>query len=381
MDWSRAGDTKEPFVALVPGEDVPLIDVDIPAAIRGFEREKILRRRVKDQFGLSAEQADLRPFGAGSRQNSWNRALLGDPKKLAVWREAEGVARPNCRAVLPDYLGLPTGADIWVVSGDANRLVARFGPADGASGETDLILAQMALLASDGVPKAIFVQGDIPPEITDFGETHNVPICNDIATLAPHTNTRLQVFGHGELSLDLRQEPRAAEVKMRRLLAAWRLPVVLGLFGAAGLAASLIVQTQGHEARTDALRGETVALLRQNLVPTGPILDIPVQVTTRLQQLERDNAPIVRATPALVMFKRLSQDLGNAGLIEARFERGSGMEIDVELASFAAVDGLIARLLDRGFTVRVVESSARDGGVFARINLRVADPKGGQADE
>ena len=276
----RLGDGAPPtgsFVTLVPGTDAPLLALVLPATLKGPAREEVARRQVRDRLGAGF---DLRPLGG----EGWTRAAVALRSAVLRWRGSLGTAAPRCRAILPDYLMLPAAPGLWSVASDRDGIAARLGPGDGFSAEPGLGLRMLAQALAEArtagtMPRAVLrIGADAAADALFDG----VPLAHAAAEL-PQGMVPL-VLGHGELSADFARDPRAdaagIEARLRRAL--W--PAVLVLLGALGWAAAQGLATRQDRARAVAVAAETLAAVRRDLLPDGPILDLRVQVTREIDR-------------------------------------------------------------------------------------------------
>src|SRR6056297_2519329 len=79
----------QPFVAVVPGEAVPLIPLDLPGALRGTARERVARRQLRDAYGGGEAGLDARPARLGETPETWQRMLVAEAGARADWARSE----------------------------------------------------------------------------------------------------------------------------------------------------------------------------------------------------------------------------------------------------------------------------------------------------
>ena len=386
-------------VGLVPGAEAPLLAVTPPARLRGFAREQVGFRQLRDALGQKA--LELRPFEASAAAGSgpkgmWTRALAADRAAATRWRAMAG---PGGRAVLPDYLALPAAADLWVLAVTEGGLLARLGPGDGFSAPLALASRQMqAALAAGPVPKAVLWIGAVPEgvlevtaQITAQFEAREIPVLSDPAALAKLGIAPPKRFAHGELALDLRRDPGAARAALARRVLPWRWPLLAGLLAVALWSATQMLVIDRLEAREKAFRDDTLARVRVHFVPTGPILDVRVQVAQALAAAEAASGGATRAVSPLDLFERAAAVIHAQGAKaeSLNYLPQEGLAAVVLVADFAAAEALATALRAAGLTVRLIEArvEAGDGGrggangapnsATVRAELRLTlDPEG-----
>ncbi|MYM55951.1 type II secretion system protein GspL [Thalassovita mangrovi] len=359
-------------IALVPGVETPLYGLDLPKGLRGQAREQVARRQLADRIGLGDGSIGMRPFVPGTDRDSWCRVLVFDPDQLAQWREL------SCRAVLPDYLSLPAAEGIWTVQrdeiGGAPVILARLGPEDGfsAAPEIALMLLQRALAA--GKPRAILNMGDPLPELVALAEAQDVPLLGSVEELTQKGLPLPRLLAHDELSCDLRNDPMAARAQLARQVLPWRWPLLAGAVAAALWATAQWVAIERLDSQTRDVAAQTEALVRQNFVETGPILDIRLQVSRALSQARAAaNAGGGRTDPLDLTIRAAAVlDREGARTDSIRFTEGDGLTLILRLPDFAAAETVTAALVAEGLAATLVESRVGEAETGVRTEIRIA---------
>ncbi|MCD9149791.1 type II secretion system protein GspL [Pseudophaeobacter flagellatus] len=406
-------------VITVPGSQIPLLRLALPPGLRGQAREQVAKRQLADQTGLGQNSLSLRPFmpqqtdPIRSRQtrglDSWTRVLAGDSDWLHSLQELPG------RAVLPDYLTLPTAAGVWsltleqiVAPGPAvppaaqpgphpvlqsgagsaatlPLLVARLGPGDGFSARPALGLAMLhqALQAAPSTPpQAILWLG--PPEAPELAEITAVARAHDIALIhSPEEAKALDLprperFAHGELACDLRHNPMAARARLAAAVLPWRWPLLAACLAAGLWAAGQWIELTRISAEIAAQTARNQALVRAHFVPSGPVLDARLQVSRALADLQRNSAAAGAHFDPLDLTGRLAQKVAAAGLRPdlLSYRAGEGLLLALRLPDFAAADQLAATLraaqLSPSLTKSRVDEARR--GVYVEFVITDREP-------
>lgn len=361
------------FVALVPGEEAPLLSLVLPATLRGAAREDVARRQAQDRLGAPGAALDIRParLGAG---DGWTRVAVADRAVVQRWRKALGTGAGRCKGLVPDYLALPAAPGLWSIDASDAVLRARLGPGDGFTAETALgmTMIEAALRESEaaqGAPRAVLLTGSARAAVIPL--LHGVTIVSESGDLPAGLQPR--VLEQGELSVDFARDPRAdaeaVERQVRRLV--W--PVALMVAGALGWAGATALAARSDRAMAEAVRAETLAAVRRDVLPTGPILDLRVQVQ-RAIEARRDGATDAPEALAMLDLLRLAAPVLVAGQVEPRSvaygPASDGLLVTVALDSFRALDTLNAALTEAGLAVTVERSGTDEGGVSAELMLR-----------
>ena len=370
---------------LAPGAEAALIRLDLPRGLKGPAREQVAWRYLRDQMGLGPEQVEMRPWSADKGAAAeWDRVLLVDAARMALWR----AGGERASAILPDYLALPAAQDLWVISGTDIGISARLGLRDGLSCETELAPALLAraledALAADAAPKAVLCVGATPGWLSDLLQPHDIPVAADMAALAAHGIVAPERLAHGELLADLRSDPRAARDRLRRRVLPWRWPALAAMLAAAIWAGDRMIELRALDQGTDALRAEITQITRDRFVPAGPILDIRAQVSRALAAAQAEAQNADRSVSPLVLLGQASDVIRAQGAEPdlIAFTALDGLEIELRLADFAAVDQLVAALANAGIDtdLRDARTTSGAGGEDAggvRVALRLTPMQG-----
>lgn len=359
-------------VALVPGEDAPLVLLDLPPGLTGIAREQVAQRQLSDLLGAQAGTLQMRPFALQGQEDRWTRVIVAEAGQIAAWRDQAG---PRCQAVLPDYLALPAAEGFWTVAHEDGRVRVRFGLTDGTTtNETGLCLQAARLIGTDTAPDSVLRFGPPLPVFEAHMAAAGIPVTTDAKPAA------LRAFGHGELGLDLRADPQAARTRLRRQIGAWRWPVLTGALAAGLWAAAQLTVIRATEAETAEITSRTLAQVRETLVPDGPILDLRVQVTRALDASRAALRADTDEVSPLDLFARAAPIIFAAGAAPqtVSWQPDEGLRLVLTLPDFAAVDALVDALGAEGLRVSVRDArlaEASEGGV--RADLAVTQPEQG----
>lgn len=374
---AKGPDALSGSVVLAPGTEVPLLAVDLPKTLRGGSREQVAWRQLQDLYGLSADDIEMRPYVGAGKADSWTRVLVVDAALIARWREKTGQA---CRAILPDYLALPAASDLWVISATEDILQVRLGTQDGFSGDVDMVRLMLGRALSGGdisAPKAVLHLGPKPPWLTDL--MGDIPVVDQPDALQKLGVETPKVLAHGELATDLRTDPRAIREHLRRRILPWRWPVLSGMLAVGVWAATQIIDIRDLDQATDTTRAEIETIVRDQFVPTGPILDIRVQVSRALAAQQASiTAGSGQVSPLVLLGQVADVAVGLAATPDQiTYSQTDGLTMDVRLADFAAVDRLVAALENSGIAAEVRDARVGGDSAGVQVDLRLS-PSGGE---
>lgn len=371
---SGAALPQQPFVATVPGAEAPMVPLDLPAALRGQARERVARRQLRDVLGGSDAGLDARPARLGPAGERWQRMLVVEAAARATWAQTASAAGALCHAILPDYLALPAAPDLWVIDAQGPCVRVRLGTQDGFSAEPDLALALLQEALTGHPPRAVLRSGAVAPGIDVWLAAQAIPVCLEAADLAAHAVAPPVRFSNGETTLDLARDPGAELAEMRRTLRALRLPVALAALGIAAWIGALVLETRDLRAQGLAYRRNAEAILREVMIPSGPILDIRSQVSQMIERARSAGDGAEAEARPLDVLRRAGLVLGahETTVTRVSYQPGAGLVIDLQMADFAALDALVGDLREAGTGVQVAQSVTREGeGIEAVLAMSV----------
>lgn len=347
---------RKPYVLVVPGQAVPVVNFDLPAGISGAARRRIARQQLADRLGTGTEDLFLAP--CDSANALWTRALVCDASLRSDWLADPLAKDKGCRAVLPAYLALPAAEDLLSVEAEEDTVHVRLGLDDGFSAPAALAADLIARALAGRDLKYARVSDDVPESVK------RLVTATGLATATQDVGAR---FAAGELAADLRASDKANPGAAVGLMLTAMLLAVLAF---ALWSASLVVETRALQEQTAGVRASTNAMLRAGPIPDGPILDIRQQVTRALAERSGSSGPDQGAP--LTLFSRATVALFGSGahVSAVDYAPETGLAIDVSTTDFAAIDALVAELRAAGMDVSTTGLRSRDqGGAAARLIL------------
>ena len=364
-------------IMLVPGSDVPALALDLPKGLRGQNREQVARRQLRDHVGVDAQAAEMRPFQTRAIGDNWSRVLVADRALVEAWRDRAGT---QCRAVLPDYLALPTVPALWSIAATPHGVAVRLGPEDGfgAPADTALALLDRALQDTDPAPKALLRIGPAQRPFEALFEARGIPVITDVTQADALGLSTPQVLGHGEAQMDLRLDPQMARATFARRVLPWRWPLVLGLIAAGLWTASQLIVLNRITAETSEITANTTSLVQDHFIKTGPVLDVRIQVSQALARLQSKAVGPVTRTDPMQLFNRAAKIIASQGA-ETRAVIYTGDEtlaMILQVTDFAAAERLAAALSEAELEITVIDTRVDEGASTVRTELRVAARSG-----
>lgn len=364
-------------IMLVSGGDVPTLALDLPKGLRGQNREQVARRQLRDQIGVDAQTTEMRPFQTKVSGQSWSRVLVADRSLVEAWRDQAGA---SCRAVLPDYLALPTAPALWSIAATPQGVAVRLGPEDGfgAPIDTALALLDRALRESDPTPKALLRIGPAQRQFEALLETRGIAIITDVTQAAALDLATPLVLGYGEAQMDLRKDPQMARAVLARRVLPWRWPLGLGLIAAGLWAAAQLVVIDRIKTETNAVTASTATMVQEHFVKTGPVLDARIQVSQALALLQAEAAsPVSRANP-MQLFNQAAKIVAEQGAQTrtAIYNGDETLAMILQVADFAAAEQLVAALSKADIKVAVIDTRVSEAANTVRTELQLTATSG-----
>jgi len=347
--WPRG----EACALIVPGELVVSLDVDVPTGLRGQKAERIARNGLAD---CVADPLDALHIVSGPAQPGRYHALAirADLLEQAVApRRSEGVF---IDAIVPDYLTVPFEPGAVSIKAEQDRLVVRTGLCSGFAAETDFAILLLEEMCERQPFQSIRIEG------------HSAALEAFCADRALEVQT-------GSLETDqtcpmnLATGRFSADAGLGARLRLWRLP--LGVIAAALV---LVIGTESVRINraTDALaeidhRIET--LMRADLVPAGPLLDVRLQTNRALNDL-RANAQGGEGAMTQLLRQADQSLLSGARSIKSLEYKDQSLQAELSVTDFRALEVLTTALGRQGLIVQIDRSEAVSGaGVDAVLIL------------
>ena len=374
--WPRG----QSVVMLVPGEHAIVLEFEMPARVRRGAADRIAFHAVQDLVG--DDMADIhfvrlpRDRGAAA---SKGRAIVVNRACMEAWRSRAREGDVRLAGILPDYLALPWTPGCWTMGVEPGRLRLRLDRLDGFAAEPAL---GMAILESrlDDAPsppdriRLLSGNGAAADTLADvlarLGEA-KIPVEREAL---PATGAS---FEHGEIDANLVTGAFSEHPELAQEINRWRVPA--GVAAAALLAWVLDSGLALRQQRTEieAVDRRIEEIVRADLVPTGPIVDVRIQSARSLEALRTRTGPSRDAGEFLALLASGGEALAAGTRQISRVSYREGVLIaEVTLADFRALESLSAELAGRKLVVDMQSSSSSgEEGVQATLAIR---PRAGE---
>ncbi|NUB42762.1 hypothetical protein GEU84_000050 [Fertoebacter nigrum] len=321
-----------PGVVWLPGEDVLLLAVELPA-MPAAQRRAAIGFAVEDRIAQPLDEVDV-ILGPALGPSTWLAAVVARNR-----RPQAGGAR-----LLPDTLALPVPAAGWAVWAGARVLVR---PADGsgfACRPTDLAL----FWAAAGAPPITLYAGDLPPGMAVTARAA-LP-----AAIAPAL-----------AGFDLAQHRHGAGQGLPRGLGALAAVLTLAVAGHLALmAADVLALSRLSASREAELR---VALTAAGQ-PPGADLDTSLARALAARQPAGQGGflPLMAQ-----VFAAMAPEAGHVTLRDLRYDAAEGSaQATLDAPDLATLQGLETALAAAGLAVTAGAATTGDGGAEVQMTLR-----------
>jgi general secretion pathway protein L len=349
-----------PFVGLIDGAMVPLLSFVLPKGLKGNARRDVAMRQLRDQIGTAAQSVEIQPLHGTRSKDLWTHGIVKDKAVDALISGLGLKDNVGCAAVLPDFMALPAAEDLWTIDVGECATRVRLGVDDGFSGEAAFAVLSLDKALVRDKPRGVLRLGRENTQIDAFLAALDVPIVDAPVAMEQHDLPVPQVYSHNELALDLRVNGQAEIADAARNIRAAVWPVLVGVAALGIWMVSMSMNTNAARTQALNLRKETLQVVRENFVPTGPILDVKRQVSQAIiNAKDAAKSDATDNTPFEVL-RQAGVALGDYPdvLKSTSFSQAEGLILRLSLDDFKTLDEIVATIGDAGLTVRVGSSDA-----------------------
>ena len=370
--WPRT----QRVMMLVPGDQAIVLDFEIPTRVRRAAAGRIAFHAIQDLVG--ADMGDIHfvrlPRDRRAAENK-GRAIVTSRACMEAWHGRARAAGVRLAGILPDFLALPWTPGSWTVGVEPGRILVRSDRIDGFAAEPELGIAilERRLDRAPASPERIRLLGEeggsedtLAAVLAWLGEADMT------VQREPRPWAASPSFRHGEIDANLVAGPFSESLGLMQAFGRWRMPT--GLVASALLAWALDSGLALRQERTEieTLERRIEAIVRADLVPAGPIVDIRTQSERSLDALRARSATSAEASGFLALLTAAGEALAEGARQVSRLSYRDGvLTAEVALADFRALETLSAELAGRALTVDLKSSSATGGeGVQATLAIR-----------
>ncbi|MCC2617045.1 type II secretion system protein GspL [Aestuariibacter halophilus] len=351
----RAG--TRPVIALIPGSEVNLTHVELPAKA-GRKAMAAIPYMLEEEL---AEDIDALFFALGPRSNEQQAVAIIRRATLLDYQQRLTEAGLFCDKLIPDTLAMPCTEDHWSFITLGDEVLIRQSQWMGMQGHRDWVLGALALSAK---------QQAEPVVLDNYSDVTLPPMANIDVQVMP-LEMPMQVLAVGAIAqpFNLLQ----GEFKIRRersvKLGQWRAAAVL-----AGLALTTTLVDRGLElqqlSQQRASLSEQIAAEYQRGFPQGGAYrDLRRKVRDNMTRLEQGGG----SASMLVFMSQLSEAFATSQVKPQtlRFDsKRAELRMLAEADNFEALEQFKRLAEAKGFTVEQGAINNRDNTFIGSLSIR-----------
>lgn len=284
----RAG--KRAVIALVPGSDVSLRQLALPAKA-SHKALSAIPYMLEDELSTDIDKLF---FALGEKTGELQNLVVVEHQKMQMWQALLDDAELYCDKILPDMLALPVLEAQWSLMILGEQVLVRQGSWSGMQGEANwlfMAIAHFAKQQEEKVPISCLTEVNI-------AAIPNVEMTDNFEQLP------MEVLAQGALSnsFNLLQGQYRQKKKTTGMVKQWR--IAAALFGAAILlnVAEKAWQANELSAQNTQLQQQIRAEFKRAFPETRRIVDVRKQMRQKINQLEGNSGGV----SLLAMLSQLS---------------------------------------------------------------------------
>lgn len=351
----RAGN--RPIIALIPGSDVLLNKLDLPAKA-GHKALAAIPYMMEDDVSTDIDSAF---FALGDREGELQNIAVVQKSKMDMWLKAMEQAGLSCNRMVPDILALPLEADSWSLMVLGNNVLARQAEWQGIQGEPEWVFSAIGHYAKHQEDK---INVSCLTEV----ETAAIPNVDMQANLSP---LPMEVLAKGAMAskFNLMQGAYKPKKVASNAVKQWRLAAIF-----AGVALILTVadkawQASQLSAQATELRAQIRTEFQRAFPETKRIVDVRKQMNQKIKALEGKSS----GASMLVMLSQLSGAFADSKVTPQtiRFDKGRAeIRLQAVAANFESLEKFKNMAEQQGFQVEQGAINNRDNLVMGSLVIR-----------
>jgi general secretion pathway protein L len=344
-------------IALVPGCDVKLISLELPAKASRKVLQAIPYMLEDDVVG----NVEQHFFALADKHGSHQQVLVVTHKKMQYWLDALNNADLHCHKMLPDVLALPMPESGWYGIQLHNEVLVRTGTFSGFSAEESWAAELMAVEAK---------LHEQPIHLTAGSEINVAAVGNVDKHIVP-SPLPMQVLAEQAIhsNVNLLQDRYKVKKKRTGSVHQWRLAAIL-----AGVALLTTFVDKSIEARqlsnqTDLLQQQIIAEYKRAFPNARRIVNVRSQMKQKLNALQQTGSGI----SMLAMLSQLESAFAQSDIKpqSLRYDRGrSEIRMQAVAGSYEALESFKRLAEQQGFTVEQGAINNRDDQVIGSLAIR-----------
>lgn len=351
----RAG--HRPITALVPGTDVLLKQVQLPAKA---SRKALAAIPFMLEDELSAD-IDQQFFALGDKQDDLQNVAIVEKQKVETWLDWIAEAGLVCDKMLPDILALPVSEGSWSLLQLGSQLMLRQDLWLGLQGETSWFLPAVSHYAKQQEQALL---------IDNYTDMTLPPLPNvEVRTQKLDMPMQILALGAQGVTFNLLQGEFKQKKQSQGQWQKWRLAAILATIA---LLTSLIdkgIELSQLKSQNQQLTQQIHAEFKRAFPETRRIVNVRSQMKQKMQALEQGGS----GTSMLAILSQLSDAFANSKVKPQtmRFDsKRSELRLQAVAANFEALEQFKRAAQAQGFEVEQGAINNKDGQVMGSLLIR-----------
>lgn len=351
----RAG--KRPVITLVPGSDVSLRQLALPAKAASKALSAI-PYMLEDE--LSTDIDDVF-FALGDKVGELQNLVVIEHQKMQMWQAILNDAELYCDKIVPDMLALPALEEQWSLMVLGEQVLVRQGSWAGMQGETSWVFMAIAHFAKQQEEKI---------QISCLTEVETAAIPN-VEMISNFDKLPMELLAQGAMSssFNLLQGQYRQKQKTTGAVKQWR--IAAALFGAAVLLNVADKAWQANELSTQntQLQTQIVAEFKRAFPETRRIVDVRKQMRQKISKLEGSTGGV----SMLAMLSQLSGAFSASKVTpqSMRFDKNrSELRLQAVASNFESLERFKTMAEQQGFEVQQGAINNRENQVLGALVIR-----------
>lgn len=351
----RAG--KRPVITLVPGSDVSLRQLALPAKAASKALSAI-PYMLEDE--LSTDIDDVF-FALGDKVGELQNLVVVEHQKMQMWQAILNDAELFCDKIVPDMLALPALEEQWSLMVLDEQVLVRQGSWAGMQGETSWVFMAIAHFAKQQEEKI---------QISCLTEVETAAIPN-VEMTSNFDKLPMELLAQGAMSssFNLLQGQYRQKQKTTGTVKQWR--IAAALFGAAVLLNVADKAWQANELSTQnaQLQAQIVAEFKRAFPETRRIVDVRKQMRQKISKLEGSSGGV----SMLAMLSQLSGAFSASKVTpqSMRFDKNrSELRLQAVASNFESLERFKTMAEQQGFEVQQGAINNRENQVLGALVIR-----------
>lgn len=351
----RAG--KRPVITLVPGSDVFLRQLALPAKA-AHKALAAIPYMLEDELSTDIENVF---FALGDKVGELQNLVVVEHQKMQMWQALLNDADLYCDKIMPDMLALPALEEQWSLMVLGEQVLVRQGAWAGMQGETSWVFMAIAHFAKHQEEKV---------RISCLTEVETAAIPN-VEMTSNFEKLPMELLAQGAMSGDfnLLQGQYRQKKKSTGATKQWR--IAAALFGAAILlnVADKAWQASELSAQNAQLQEQIVSEFKRAFPDTRRIVDVRKQMRQKISQLEGNSGGV----SMLVMLSQLSGAFSASQVTpqSMRFDKNrSELRLQAVANNFESLERFKTMAEQQGFEVQQGAINNRDNQVLGSLVIR-----------